>query len=188
MSAYRFTWFVAASALLGAAIGKGDWLVNALAGAMLAACAWLAILLTLVACGLIARAVIGLARLLGFGHSQARCSSYASPTPRRSPVSAQRSYSGAATGYAAGQAWDMHDPSDPLNQLAAQQHAQQLAQMQEPQPQRMFPLVNPSTGATMSSDSGIDDTGHIYCDPSPIFETPSYDYGNNNSCGGGFDF
>lgn len=49
----------------------------------------------------------------------------------------------------------MHDPLSDLNAV----QAQQLAQMQEPQ--RMFPLVNPRNGITMTSDSGIDDTGHL---------------------------
>lgn len=194
MSAYRFTWFVAACAALGAVLGKGDWLVNALAWAMLAAGAWLTILLTIVVTSLISRIAIWLARQLGFGHSQARCSSYASPAPRRSTVSAPRRYNESAgysgAGYAAAAAgvgvaaWgEMHDP------LAAAQ-AQQLEQMHQ-EPQRMFPLVN-TNGISMSSDSGVDDLGHTYGDPAPVFETPSYDYSNNfgGGCntGGGFDF
>src|SRR5512133_2634714 len=78
--------------------------------------------------------------------------------------------------------------------VAGQLKARMLEQLQEPQ--RMFPLVNPTTGATMSTDTGIDDTEHVYCDAAPIYETPhydtpSFDYGSSNcggGCGGGFDF
>src|SRR5450830_522609 len=194
---YRFTWFVAALAALaalGAIFGQHGGLASALAWAVLGAGAWLALLVCLVVCRLISRVVLWLARQLGFGHSQARCSSYASPAPRRSTVSAPRRYNESSgysgAGYAAAAAgvgvaaWgDMHDP------LAAAQ-AQQLEQMHQ-EPQRMFPLVN-TNGISMSSDSGVDDLGHTYGDPAPVFETPSYDYSNNfgGGCntGGGFDF
>lgn len=125
-----------------------------------------------------------------------------SPAPQRRSPARSISYAaamggagvGAVAGYGAYSGYsDPHDMSDPLYSLNTLQ-AQQLEQMQEPQ--RIFPLVNPTTGITMSADSGIDDTGHVYCDPTPIYEaphyeTPSYDYGNNNCGGGGcggFDF
>lgn len=202
---FKFTLFVAASAVMGALLGTHAWLPSALAWGLLGAGAWLALLLCLVVGRLISLVVLWpvlwLARHFSFESAPTHCGSYASPAPRRysAPADSSAGYAaaaGAATGYAAGQVWgDMSDPLDPMNPLnplspAAQQHAQMLEQMQEPT--RMFPLVNPTNGIPMSSDGGVDDFGHAYGDPAPVFETPSYDY-SNNSCGGcntggGFDF
>lgn len=187
----KLTWFVAASAALGALLGKHDWLTSALAWALLAAGAWLALLLTLMIGSLVSRIVLSpafwLARQLGFEPVRPRGGWYASPAPRRYSAPARYSgagyaaAAGAATGYAAGQAWDMLDPMNPMNPIPT------------PAASPVVELNNPTTGMPMLKDTPVDAIGHTYCDPAPIFEpAPIYDYSSNcgggSFGGGGFDF
>ena len=195
----RLPWVVAISAVLGAVFGKHDWLVSALAWSLLAAGAWLALLVSLNVGCFIARVVLWpalmLAKWLSRKPARVQRGSYASTSTRGSIVSAPRRYSagaarsgpvyaaaGAATGCADGSpAWGMLDPMNAMNLLPPIHET------------TSFPLVN-TNGMPMIEGSMIDVTNHSYGDPAPIFEaTPIYDYTpscdySNNDFGGGFDF